>query len=847
MKEVAWKARTALLAALSAWTLAACQRERSAAADAAPTPPVAPATTPPAAPPPSYEARLAAAGWVGSAPCADCHADIAASFARSAMARAITRPRSHALLPPGRAAHAGEGLAYEAVTADGIVRQVETRADAAGLEVFREQHDASLVIGSGAHTLSFLGFGDGGALFQLPLTWYRQSARWDLSPGYTEFNRRFDRPAGPECLFCHNLTPVPHADVRAGGGAGWLGIGCERCHGPGRDHVADPSVKPFHPGRASPEEEQRVCDQCHLTGAARVFAADWDLLPPDPAGIDRVLSVFVPATSADGDGTAMIAGQGDRLRRSACFTRSEGKMRCTTCHDPHRPADTGAAWYRERCQSCHAPDACAAPAGRAADADCVACHLQRAAAGDVPHTRATDHWIRRRLPAAPAALKGAGEEQAPATDPAAGVRFAHEPRGLAGAEARARLGTARLRVADQHHFAPLLFEAEADLKAAAAEAPENALALAGLGHIAALMHRWDEAAGLLERAVALAPRLVGAGRDLGAALVELSRPGDAAATLAALVEKAPEPAEVLLEQAHAHAKGGEAEAAVAALRRAVALRPSLGLLRRELATLLAQIPDPRGARDELVEACRRSRCDVETLRGDAALLVNFGHAAEAVEVLEAGLRDHPADDALNAEIARLADEHGLAEAKVRVRGRAFDRNPGDVDAALAFGAVLFDAGQADKAAKVYERALKTGGPKVPLLRQLGVARGVSGRMPEAEDLLRRAVALDGGRDASLLNELGMAQRGLNRRRDAIATFRRATRADPKFAFAWFNLALDLQAEKRNDEALAAVEKGLSVAPDDERALALRRDLLVAVHGTDLDPAVLERPPAPRRP
>ncbi len=833
--------RAALAAALTLSALAACRREPAASADAAAGPP------PASAPPPTYEARLALAGWVGSAPCADCHADIAESFARSAMARALTRPRDHAALPPGRAAHAGDGLVYAAATVDGRLRQVETRADAAGLEVFRDARDADLVIGSGAHTMSFLAFDGGASLFQLPLTWYRQSARWDLSPGYAEFNRRFERRAGPECLFCHNLTPVPHAEVRAGGGASWLGIGCERCHGPGRDHVADPEVKPYNPGRASPEDEQRVCDQCHLTGAARVFAADWDLLPPHPAALDRALSVFVPATPPEGSGTATIAGQGDRLRRSACFTASAGAMRCTTCHDPHRPADTGAAWYHARCQSCHATSACGDPAGRAADADCVACHLQRAASGDVPHTRSTDHWIRRRLPAVSDAPRSAGEERAPVSDPAAGVRFAHEPRGLAAAEARARLGTARLRVADEHRFAPLLFEAEADLKAAVAEQPDNALALAGLGRIAVLMHRWDEAAGLLERAIARAPRLVQAGRDLGAARVEQSRPAEAAATLAALADDAPEPAEVLLEQGRAHARDGAAEAAVEALRRAIARRPSLGLLRRELAMVLAQIPDPRGARDELVEACRRTRCAVETLREDAALLATFGHAAEAVEVLEAGGRDHPDDETLTAEILRLADEHGLTEAKVRARGRAFERRPGDVDAALAFGGLLFEVGQAEKAGEVYERAIAVAGPEVPLLRRLGVARGVAGRMAEAADLLRRAVDLDGGRDASLLNELGLAQRGLNRRREAIATFRRATRVDPKLAFAWFNLALDLQAEKRHAEALAAVERGLREAPGDERALALRRDLLIAVHGTAVDPVRLDGPPAPRRP
>lgn len=70
---------------------------------------------------------------------------------------------------------------------------------------------------------------------QLPAGWYSENGGyWAMNPGYDrpdhmDFRRRVD----DECLFCHTAYPL-----RAGGVQ--EAIDCQRCHGPGGEHVRSP-------------------------------------------------------------------------------------------------------------------------------------------------------------------------------------------------------------------------------------------------------------------------------------------------------------------------------------------------------------------------------------------------------------------------------------------------------------------------------------------------------------------------------------------------------------------------------------------------------------------------------
>ena len=64
------------------------------------------------------------------------------------------------------------------------------------------------------------------------------------------------------------------------------GVGCERCHGPGGEHVRNPSAAPMaNPAKLDAVRRDSICMQCHLSGLSRVPRAgrrfvDFHLLVP---------------------------------------------------------------------------------------------------------------------------------------------------------------------------------------------------------------------------------------------------------------------------------------------------------------------------------------------------------------------------------------------------------------------------------------------------------------------------------------------------------------------------------------------------------------------------------------
>jgi len=128
-----------------------------------------------------------------------------------------------------------------------------------------------LVVGSGGKGQTYL-YWRGEELFQLPVTYWTELRQWVNSPGYKDGIADFSRRIPPRCLDCHatyfeSLSPPLNRYRRDGFK---LGIACEKCHGAGREHVAEEiSKKPIatismvNPRKLSRERQMDLCALCH--------------------------------------------------------------------------------------------------------------------------------------------------------------------------------------------------------------------------------------------------------------------------------------------------------------------------------------------------------------------------------------------------------------------------------------------------------------------------------------------------------------------------------------------------------------------------------------------------------
>lgn len=570
-------------------------------------------------------------GYVGSQRCTPCHAAVASSYEGTPKARALgpfhVERAPEVFTTEGWVHQPADDLRYQARLSGNALVQHEVRLNEAGQEIYQRSHPASLVIGSGQATRSYL-MVENGTVTQMPLTWYSQSRRWDMSPGYHEANDRFGRRIGGECLYCHTdpVTAEPFTQ-NVFREIPDQGIGCERCHGPGEEHVrareagvALPSPDPtvVNPSLLPREEAMSACQQCHLAGVTVVNPGQElrDFLPGQRLAENR--RVFVPKLQFADPNWVGIDSHPLRLARSACFAGSE--MTCMSCHAPHTsPQALEPGHYDARCLNCHlemSPSGAicgrdGAPDHGASDGGCVGCHMSQGGTSDVPHVRFTDHWIRRVLPPPldPSQGRPAFDDPTPlelveatalglrasTPPPAASLAAAYlhfwetmhrvpayitrvvtegeraRSQGLLHADGRMALARARLERGEVAEAQALLVEAATQ---ASPGDPWPHLLLGSL-----LLERRDapgEALPFLRNAVSQQPRFMEARIKLAEALVDLGRNGEAESHLAAVVEAEPnQQPRAWFNLAVLRGMDGDEDAARAAFQKAGELDPDL--------------------------------------------------------------------------------------------------------------------------------------------------------------------------------------------------------------------------------------------------------------------------------
>jgi Cytochrome c554 and c-prime len=270
----------------------------------------------------------AAARFVGSSACVQCHAEIAATHAQHGHAQVLKAAQGAAPEYPAAAARAG------------------VPAPPAGMA----WTDVAYVVGGYRKAARFVSQ-DGYLLTGADTQWNLSFPPNGTSAGFAAYRAGDVEPAPYDfsCFRCHTTGPAFDAaalrnqDGRPGIAGTWneIGVQCEACHGPGGGHFQTTAGNVFiDTGRVFVDADgSRTCAECHNR-------------PFD----DRSGAILA------GDGFILNQGQWPELRASG----GHSEFACTVCHDPHRSlaVDRDAA-LRNTCTACHR-DATMAGHGRSA-------------------------------------------------------------------------------------------------------------------------------------------------------------------------------------------------------------------------------------------------------------------------------------------------------------------------------------------------------------------------------------------------------------------------------------------------------------------------------------------------
>ena len=351
-------------------------------------------------------------GYVGPRACAECHRENFEGFMQTSHAKTSALPSRETILgsfQPGENVlqPASPNLSFEMIERDGQFYQrliLEAHGGPEGGDF-----PFHIVTGSGKIGQTYLYF-QNEHLYQMHVSYLSSTNAWMNSPGYVDGIANFARPILSACLECHTTYYQPYA-----GAANQyhrehfvLGVTCEKCHGPGREHVEYHRQHPdetqahaiVNPGGLSVERSVELCQLCHGGDPIREIQPPFSYRPGEP------LAEYYEFP--DSDGSQLSTGihtnsQLPRLRRSECFQQS-GSMTCIDCHNPHQFERGDLQLFSQRCLNCHELPDCGKfeLLGDRLAENCIDCHMLRVDMSDIqlmsegqrliPSMR--DHFIR---------------------------------------------------------------------------------------------------------------------------------------------------------------------------------------------------------------------------------------------------------------------------------------------------------------------------------------------------------------------------------------------------------------------------------------------------------------------
>jgi predicted CXXCH cytochrome family protein len=337
------------------------------------------------------------ADYVGSQACEKCHAEIYARWKKTPMANVVRDPHAHpeAIIPN--------------LTTNNLARFTVDQV--------------ALVYGSLWKQRYFTKIGDD--YFPLPVQWDVGNRTWrpymvPVQGGdwwgavYPPDNMK--RPTGPTCDGCHSVG----YNIQTKQVVEW-NVGCERCHGPGSEHVAHPvRGDTLNPAQMDNVAANDTCIQCHSQGQPLINPIDgkyydWpvgyrvglrlqDFWKLEDCKLGETSFYYFPDCTAHKNRM-----QGNDFAQSVMYRHG---ITCASCHDVHGTENYAQLRKppNQICLDCHGPSSANGPhtatleehthhKDRSAGSQCVACHMPAIETEGVPGTFVHAHTFRFISPA----------------------------------------------------------------------------------------------------------------------------------------------------------------------------------------------------------------------------------------------------------------------------------------------------------------------------------------------------------------------------------------------------------------------------------------------------------------
>jgi Tfp pilus assembly protein PilF len=469
-------------------------------------------------------------------------------------------------------------------TLSGVRYQISKQRDGFALAYDQKQPSGSPEIRGTQRLTYFIGSGNVGRsylfsvmdfFFQAPVSYYARSSKWDLAPGYQQHRELFlMRPVEAECLECHasGVQAIPgtqngYRDVPFLEGR----ISCERCHGPGRSHIAAHTagqlVNPesiVNPAKLEAQPRDSVCAQCHLLGESRIVKAGRSLsrFAPGERLSDYAVSLVWSSKNVAG---LKATSHYEKLWQSRCKQSSGDRLWCGTCHAVHSPPtpQQSREFFRQKCLSCHQSGDCREQAKlRETRGDqCTNCHMPKSQSMEAEHSVFTDHSIPRVTRGQPVVASTEAESEL--------VSFWGDK-----AERR-ELGLAYAQLGVRSQNRNRVVQAVELLKAAEAQGQADGSVLLQLGYASDQLGKSEEAISYYQRARQQDPSQTVASVNLANHLSMKGQPREAILLWEEALSRNPGLESARINIATAYLQQGDPKSAEKILRKALEINPAL--------------------------------------------------------------------------------------------------------------------------------------------------------------------------------------------------------------------------------------------------------------------------------